>query len=176
MNHQRAGLENDGTLHGGHDMRFAPTFVDPNSLSFMNSMSQQTGYYTPNSGGLGTVFHNQAGDLHTPNLGLNLMSPLSLGNQMSSANLSADGSSMGIDPFSQHYMPQQYHNPQPFAPQATFAPGALVHRDSGYDAMDETVDELSLNDMELQANASSQLIGSTVPSSGQLDAETPGEK
>ncbi|KAK1145581.1 hypothetical protein N8T08_004139 [Aspergillus melleus] len=173
----RVGLENDGTLPGGHGMRFAPTFVDPNSLSFMDSMSQQTGgYYTPNSGGLGTVFHNQAGDLHTPNLGLNLMSPLSLGHQVGGTNISADGSSMGLDPFSQQFMPPHYHNPQHFAQQATFAPGALVHRDSGYDAMDEPVDELSLNDMELQANSSSQLIGSTVPSSGQLDAEAPGEK
>lgn len=142
----------------------------------MNSMTQPTGYYTPNSGGLGTVFHNQAGDLHTPNLGLNLMSPLSLGHQMCTNNLSADGSSMGLDPFNQQYMAQHYHNPQPFAQQATFAPGALVHRDSGYDAMDDSVDELSLNDMELQANASSQLVGSTVPTSAQLDPDTPGEK
>ncbi|KAA8646231.1 hypothetical protein EYZ11_012010 [Aspergillus tanneri] len=166
---------NDNALNNGHDMRFAQSFVDPSSLSFFNSLSQQQGYYTPNSGALGAVFRSQAGDLHTP-VGMSLMSPLSLPQQIPGATLPTDGSAMGLDQFNQQYIPPHFHNPQPFAQQATFGPGALVHRDSGYDAMDDSVDELSLNDVDIQGNVPSQLVTSTVPHSDRLNIETPSEK
>ncbi|GFF48626.1 putative zinc metalloproteinase YIL108W [Aspergillus udagawae] len=150
---------NDTTPRAAQDLRFTPSFVDPNSLSYINFPTQQTGYYTPNSGSLGPVFHSQAGDLHTP--GMSMITPMSLTQQISGPTLSAGGQAFGLDHYDQHYINPHFHNPQAFAPQASFAPSAFVHRDSGYDAMDESVDELSLNDVDMQGNTSQFATSST---------------
>ncbi|KAF7596421.1 hypothetical protein BBP40_001728 [Aspergillus hancockii] len=157
------------------DMRYTPSFVDPNSLSFINPLTQPHGYYTPNSGGLGTVFHNQAGDLHTPSMGLNMITPLTLPQQIAGATINADTTAMGLDQFNQSYMAPHFQNPQPFSQQTTFAPAPFVHRDSGYDAMDESVDELSLNEVDMQGNPSSHMISSMIHRD-QMDVHIPGEK
>lgn len=149
----------DTTPRPCQDMRFAPSYVDPNSLSFINPLSQPHGCYTPNSGGLGAVFHNQAGDLHTPSMGLSMITPLTLPQQIASATINADATAMSLDQFNQPYMAPHFQNTQPFAQQAPFAP-TFVHRDSGYDAMDESVDDLSLNDVEMQT--SSHMIPSMI--------------
>ncbi|GMF68720.1 unnamed protein product [Aspergillus oryzae] len=163
----------DATPRPGQDMRYAPSYVDPNSLSFINPLTQPHGYYTPNSGGLSAVFHSQAGDLHTP-MGMNMITPLTLPQQLASATINADTTAMGLDQFNQPYIAPHFQNPQPFAQQAPFAP-TFVHRDSGYDAMDESVDELSLNDVDMQGNAHPHMIPSMLQRD-QVDVQTPGEK
>ncbi|KAK1020612.1 hypothetical protein LTR33_018846 [Friedmanniomyces endolithicus] len=55
-----------------------PSAMDPNSQSFSMFASQMPAYYTPTPGGTNTIFHHQAGDLHTPNYGFGLNTTLSL--------------------------------------------------------------------------------------------------
>ncbi|KAE8352603.1 CP2 transcription factor-domain-containing protein [Aspergillus coremiiformis] len=168
-------LKLSGTIpRPGQDIRFAPSYVDPNSLSFINPLSQPQGYYTPNSSGLGAVFHNLAGDLHTPSMGLNMITPPTLPQHIASATINANPTAMGFEPFNQSYITPHFQNPQPLSQQSAFAP-AFVHCDSGYDAIDESVDELSLNDMDVQGNPPSHLIPS-MTQRDQVDIPTPGEK
>ncbi|KAF9891113.1 hypothetical protein FE257_005049 [Aspergillus nanangensis] len=158
----------------GQDMRFSSGYVDPNSLSFMSS-AHQHGYYTPNSGSAGEIYHNQAGDLHTPNMALNMMTPLSLPQQLSASTISADPPLMNLDHFNQSFMSQPFQHPAHFTHQQPFAPSTFV-QDSGYDAMEDQVDELSLNDVDMQGHSSSQLLPSTMQHPEHIDYPTPGEK
>jgi hypothetical protein len=156
------------------DLNLTPSFMDPESLNMMNFAGQHPGFYTPNSGGMGALWHSQAGDLHTPNLGLNPLTPLSLPVSIS-----------GVPPNTQSTVGQ--YNPPLFAQQPpgmnmyaqaqqqpSFAPSAFMHRgDSGYDPMDETTDT-----NEMQMDAASNITGST-DLSGQVDmsyANPSGEK
>ncbi|GLA52470.1 hypothetical protein AnigIFM63604_009332 [Aspergillus niger] len=164
---------NDPTPRATEDMRFAAPFVDPNAVSYVNPL-QPHGYYTPNSGGLGAVYHSQAGDLHTPGMGMSMITPLSLPQQISAATINPGTAALGLDHFDQQYIPPHFHNPQPFAQQPAFAPGAFVQSDAGYDAMDDSVEELSLNDVDMQGNASSHYVTSTIQDD-QASIQNPGE-
>jgi hypothetical protein len=58
---------------------FTPSFLDlENSNTFNAFTATMPGYYTPTPGGTHTIYHPQAGDLHTPSLGLGLSTPLSM--------------------------------------------------------------------------------------------------
>ncbi|KIV96759.1 hypothetical protein PV10_00580 [Exophiala mesophila] len=126
--------------------RFTPSLMDPNSFAFSAFANQPPGYYTPTPGGFGTLYHPQAGDLHTPGMGMN--TPLSLPHSIH--GLHAHDSIMQL----QHFNPHFLHNPHPFQdvfsqqhpvhsmaqhqPQ-TYAPQQfLQHQDSGYVAMDDS--------------------------------------
>lgn len=139
----------------------------------MNQANQSHGYYTPGSGGLGAMFHNQAGDLHTPGMGLQMMTPLSLPQQIASTAAHADGAVISMDPFSSSFIPQPFPNPQAFAQQPPFAPAPFV-QDSGYDAMEDQVDGLSLNDVDMQGSA--QAMAPTLQQLNQMDDHSMGEK
>ena len=111
--------------------RLTPSILDPNSLSFTSFANQIPGYYTPTSGGVNTVYHNQsAGDLHTPGMALQLGTPLSM--PLPEGPLGAGPS------FDTGFHPHMFQNPgfqQPNSfpvQQQTFAPSLLVHEDSGY--------------------------------------------
>jgi len=143
----------DPTPRGQHEpWRFTPSLLDPNSFAFSAFANQPPGYYTPTPGGTNTLYHNQAGDLHTPGMGMGmgLGTPLSL-------PTSADGmhasTMMDMSAFS-HQMPPQFHNYNPFgAPQQqhhqqhqhlhqqqhqqnSYAPSSFVHQDTGYETME----------------------------------------
>ncbi|PYH76741.1 CP2 transcription factor [Aspergillus uvarum CBS 121591] len=164
---------NDITPRATHDMRFAQSYVDPNAVSYINPMNPH-GYYTPNSGGLGAVYHSQAGDLHTPGMGLSMITPLSLPQQLSATTINADPTTMGLEHFNPHFLPPHFHNPQPFAQPATFAPGAFVPTDTGYDTMDESVDGMSLTDVDMHGNATTQFVPSVIQDD-QLSIHNSGE-
>ncbi|PTU21774.1 hypothetical protein P175DRAFT_0508692 [Aspergillus ochraceoroseus IBT 24754] len=155
-----------------HPQYMAP-MVDPNSLQFINPLSQPHGYYTPNSGGLGAIYHSQAGDLHTPGMGMNMITPLSIAQQMP---IPTDGSGMPLDQYDPQYIPPHFQNPQPFGPPSFFAPGAFVQTDAGYDAVDESVDEGSLNDVDMQGNTQPQMATTAMRDSENQDIPTPGER
>lgn len=124
------------------DLNFSPSWMDPNAMDMMSSFAgQHPGFYTPNSGGMGAVFHNQAGDLHTPTAGLNMMTPLSLSNAMSGP---PPGQPRLNQQFNQQYLANQLPNINPYIQQASFAPSEFMHRDS-FDAMDESGDNRSLH-------------------------------
>src|SRR5579871_1810425 len=73
--------DQDPTPRAQHEpWRFTPSLLDPNSFAFSAFANQPPGYYTPTPGGTNTLYHNQAGDLHTPGMGIGmgLGTPLSL--------------------------------------------------------------------------------------------------
>lgn len=120
--------------------RFTPSLLDPNSFSFSTFANQPPGYYTPTPGGTNTLYHSQAGDLHTPTLGfgMGLGTPLSM--PTSEAALHSGPAMMDLASFPHGMHPQQFHfNPfvQPSAPQPSFAPSSFVHQDTGYETMDQ---------------------------------------
>ncbi|KAF3763773.1 hypothetical protein M406DRAFT_262710 [Cryphonectria parasitica EP155] len=127
--------------------RFTPSLMDPNSFSFSNFANAPPGYYTPTPGGTNTIYHPQAGDLHTPTLsfGMGLSTPLSM--PTTDAALQSGPSMVDMSGF--HHgatgmHPSQFHNQSPFNPfvqphpqQQAFAPSTFVHQDTGYETMDQ---------------------------------------
>jgi hypothetical protein len=126
--------DHDATLKAFHDWRLTPSLMDPNSFAFNTFVNQPPGYYTPTPGGVNTLYQSQAGDLHTPGMGLN--TPLSL---QSIHGLSADHGALHLEHFQPHMMHQLPHFHHPFV-QPTYAPPShfLQHEDSGYVAMDNS--------------------------------------
>ena len=114
--------------------RFTPSLMDPNSFAFASFANQPPGYYTPTPGGMNTLYHSQAGDLHTPGMGMNVGTPLSL--PQTAHGMHAD-SAVDMHQFHPQLLQQhQFHDPfaQPQT-QTSFAPSSFVHQDSGYEAM-----------------------------------------
>ncbi|KAK0725319.1 CP2 transcription factor-domain-containing protein [Lasiosphaeris hirsuta] len=121
--------------------RFTPSLLDPGSFSFANFANQPSGYYTPTPGGTNTLYHPQAGDLHTPSLslGMGLGTPLSMPTTEGGAHPGA--TTMDLAGFHHSFHPHsfQHFNPfiQPPQPQPSFAPSSFVHQDTGYETMDQ---------------------------------------
>lgn len=130
--------------------RFTPSLLDTNSFAFNSFVNQPPGYYTPTPGGMNTLYHNQAGDLHTPGMTLHLGTPLSMPMPMPEQPLHA-GASMDMhgfhpqlfqtNPFQQH---GQYMQTQ------SYAPSSFVHQDSGYEAMEGSPGHNMDVDIEMQ--------------------------
>lgn len=152
------------------DLSFTTSFMDPESFNLTSLATQHPGFYTPNSGGIGDIFHNQAGDLHTPRLGLSTITPLSLSNPMATPP-----QANGLGQFNPQYFAQHMPGINPYAQQKLFAPSEFMHHDSGYDAMDESADGSSLNDMPVEST--SNVTSSTDFETGQVGMPfTDGEK
>lgn len=129
--------------------RFTPSLIDPGSFSFSTFANAPSGYYTPTPGGTNTLYHPQAGDLHTPTLafGMGLGTPLSM--PTTDAALQSAGPTMlempGFHPGPAGLHPSQFHQPppqfnpfvQPHPHQPSFAPSSFVHQDTGYETMDQ---------------------------------------
>lgn len=140
------------------DLNFTPSWIDSQSMTMMSLAGQHPGFYTPNSGGMGAIFHNQAGDLHTPTAGLNMITPLSLPNPIPIGQHNPPST---INHFNQQYLAQHMPDMNPYVQQQTFAPSAFIHRDS-YDAMDESVDTPSITSINsLPIDQASNLSVST---------------
>jgi hypothetical protein len=131
--------DHDSTPKGLPDnWRFTPSLMDPNSFAFSSFANLPPGYYTPTPGGVNTLYHSQAGDLHTPGMGMHIGTPLSLpqtAHGLSTANVNAP---------LHHFQPpllQAHHfeSVSDYAPQQVFAPSSfLQHKDSGYEAMSQS--------------------------------------
>ncbi|KAM7221913.1 CP2 transcription factor domain containing protein [Rhypophila decipiens] len=121
--------------------RFTPSMLDSHSFSFAQFTHQPGGYYTPTPGGTNTLYHPQAGDLHTPtlSLGMGLGTPLSM--PTTDGTLNTGTTSMDLTGFHHGFQAQHFHNYNPFvhppAPQPSFAPSSFVHQDTGYETMDQ---------------------------------------
>lgn len=139
--------------------RFTPSLMDPNSFAFSAFANQPPGYYTPTPGGFGTLYHPQAGDLHTPGMGMN--TPLSLPHSVH--GLHAQDPLMHLQHFNPQVLHQHhlFHDPfhqqqsqvhVPTQPPQAFAPQQfLQHQDSGYVAMDDTPHKTTPTQAELGA-------------------------
>ncbi|TGJ84710.1 hypothetical protein E0Z10_g4069 [Xylaria hypoxylon] len=133
----------------GAEWRFTPSLLDPNSFSFSTFANQPPGYYTPTPGGTNTLYHSQAGDLHTPSLalGMGLNTPLSL--PTSDSAIHSGPGIMDIPHFQHAMAPQQFHQPfnaafiQPAPQQPSYAPSSFVQHDTGYETMDHDGSPLS---------------------------------
>jgi hypothetical protein len=120
--------------------RFTPSLLDPNSFAFTNFANQPPGYYTLTPGGTNTLYHSQAGDLHTPGFSFGLGTPLSL--PTSEGTLHA-GQAAPNNPqfqgFNPHALANHHHfqNTNPFGIQPqhsqSFAPHQFTHQPSAFD-------------------------------------------
>ncbi|EPS29934.1 hypothetical protein POX_b03048 [Penicillium oxalicum] len=153
-----------------HDLNFTPSWIDPNSMNMMSLAGQHPGFFTPNSGGMGAIFHNQAGDLHTPTAGLNMITPLSLSHSMPMGQHHGPPT---INHFNQQYLAQHVPDMHPYVQQQTFAPSAFLHRDS-FEAMDESVDGTSIHSLPIDQTS---IISASTEYSGALNVSyADGEK
>ncbi|POR34909.1 Grainyhead-like protein 2 [Tolypocladium paradoxum] len=100
--------DQDPTPRASHEpWRFTPSLLDPNSYAFNAFANAPPGYYNPAPGGTSSLFHTQAGDLHTPTMamGHGLGTPLSMPNSDTGyETMEPDGSPMDSDP-SEERMP-----------------------------------------------------------------------
>ncbi|EDN95155.1 hypothetical protein SS1G_11030 [Sclerotinia sclerotiorum 1980 UF-70] len=123
--------------------RFTPSLLDNNFTFNAFSNGTPVPFYTPTPGAANTLYHNQAGDLHTPGMGMGmgLGTPLSLPTSTDGlhAHTMMDMSHFG------HHLPPHFQNFNPFAhphhqqqtqQQTSFAPSSFVHQDTGYETMD----------------------------------------
>ncbi|KAH8692671.1 putative CP2 transcription factor [Talaromyces proteolyticus] len=164
---------NDPTPRALQDIRFTPSVLDPNSFQFMDFANQPPGYYTPNTGGMTTIYHPQAGDLHTP-LPYNLGTPISIPNTISASQPVDPPGDMNVNNFTpnmQHFMPQPFQNMNPFAEQTAFAPNSFIHRDSTYDPMDRS-EESSMDQMTMQGGQPLNMMMPNVGFSEQMDVRS----
>ncbi|KAB8293218.1 hypothetical protein EYC80_007556 [Monilinia laxa] len=144
--------------------------LDPNFAFSSLFANQSPNFYSPppgaGAGVVGTIYHNQAGDLHTPggvhpmyrNRAGDIQTPgIGMGMTMGLGTpLSLPTSSEGLHPHTlmdlsqyEQHMPPQFHSFSPFLhshhhhqqqaqqPQPTsFAPSSFVRQDTGYETMD----------------------------------------
>lgn len=140
-------------------------------MSFASFANAPPGYYTPTPGGTNTLFHPQAGDLHTPTMGLGmgLGTPLSMpnsggGDVMHSAHGHAVVEMGGFQQLQGH--PFHHFNPfiQAPPPQQSFAPSSFVHQDTGYETMDQDGSPMDSDPSEERMSS----IGAALQKPGQV--------
>lgn len=115
--------------------RFTPSILDTNSFAFASFANHPSNDFGSTPGGTNTVFHNnQAGDLHTPGVGFQLGTPLSVPNSTGQSDATA---AIDVHAFHTHLLHSQpFQNPNRFTPQQSYAPSSFIHQDSGYDTME----------------------------------------
>ena len=138
---QEGGKDHESGLGDSDSWRFTPSMLDTNSYAFAAFANQHSGDFTPGpSAGMNAVFHNQAGDLHTPGMAFQLGTPLSTSASESHTNAASAVDMHGFHPHLLHT--QTFPNSNLFAQQQSFAPSSFVHQDSGYDTMNPQQDGL----------------------------------
>ncbi|KAF9884012.1 hypothetical protein FE257_002400 [Aspergillus nanangensis] len=129
------------------DLQLTPS-IDPSSLSF-SPLSN----LPPNSHGMWNVFHSQAGDLHTPTMKLDPVTPLSLTTAIAGAPANNCNTPMFLDHFNQQYLWGAVQNVDAYS-QHLCELGPLYQPDSGYGTLNESVKRSSsVNDVDIQGNA-----------------------
>ncbi|SMR60240.1 unnamed protein product [Zymoseptoria tritici ST99CH_1E4] len=128
-----------------------PSIMDPNNHSFNMFTNQMPGYYTPTPGGTNTIYHSQAGDLHTPNAfgGMGLGTPLSMPTSDGALHAGQQNTAFHFQAaLPQHIQPQQFHNVNPFHmhQQQGFPPQHFSHQPS-FEGMEGPIGESPVDDM-----------------------------
>ncbi|KAH7325066.1 CP2 transcription factor-domain-containing protein [Stachybotrys elegans] len=155
--------------------RFTPSLLDPTSYSFNTFANAPPGYYTPTPGGTNTLFHSQAGDLHTPTLSLlpgGMGTPLSMPASGGVMQPTTAGM-MDMGGF-QALQPHQFHHFNPFVqappPQPTFAPSSFVHQDTGYETMDQDGSPIDSDGADKRMTSIDSAFHTASPVAGALQA------
>ncbi|KAJ4300692.1 hypothetical protein N0V90_002780 [Kalmusia sp. IMI 367209] len=130
----------DPTPRGNNEpWRFTPSLLDPNSFAFTSFANQPPGYYTPTPGGTNTLYHSQAGDLHTPGFSFGLGTPLSLPTSEAGVHAGQTAPTAQLHGFNPHALGTHHHftNQNPFAMQTqhapAFAPHQFTHQPSAFE-------------------------------------------
>lgn len=143
-----------------------PSMMDPNSHSFNMFANQVPGYYTPTSGGTSTLYHPQAGDLHTPGFSMGLNTPLSLPTSEGALNAGHQGAVFpGFHAHLPPQVPQQaFQNVNPFQmhQQQAFPPHQFINQPS-FEHMGGAVGESPVDDMSLDVHMHQQTQSPQVP-------------
>ena len=115
--------------------RFTPSILDTNSFAFASFANHHSSDFGSTPGGTNTVFHNnQAGDLHTPGMGFQLGTPLSVPNSAGQSDATA---AIDMHGFHSHLLHSQpFQNPSRFTLPQSYAPSSFIHQDSAYDTME----------------------------------------
>ncbi len=117
--------------------RFTPSILDTNSFAFTSFATHHSNEFGSTPGGTNTAFpNNQAGDLHTPGMGFQLGTPLSVPNSASQSDATAAIDMHGFHTHLLHSQP--FPNSNRFTPQQSYAPSSFIHQDSGYDTMEHS--------------------------------------
>ena len=115
--------------------RFTPSMLDTNSFTFTqfaNEGAHDCAVASPNLSG---IFHNQAGDLHTPGMVFQVGTSFSNDNSHSGSALDAHS----LHPNLLHTHP--FNTTNDLEPQRTYAPSSFLHQDSGYQAVHNIIHE-----------------------------------
>ena len=109
--------------------------LDTNSFAFTQFANEGAHDFAAASSNFNGIFHNQAGDLHTPGMAFQAGTPLSNDN-------SHPGPAMDTQGFHPHLLhPQTFHTTNDLEQQRTYAPSSFVHQDSEYQAVQHTIHE-----------------------------------
>ncbi|KKY14646.1 putative cp2 transcription factor [Diplodia seriata] len=157
--------DQDPTPRGAEQWRFTPSLMDPNSFAFASFANQPPGYYTPTPGGTNTIYHSQAGDLHTPGFTMGLGTPLSMPTS-DGALQAAQSTGPSMHGFQPHPIaPLPFQNANPFAmPQMSqaqsFAPHQFSHQHAAFDPMSQA-EEPSIDGMpvDIEMQERSPMLG-----------------
>ncbi|KAK3677235.1 hypothetical protein LTR78_002773 [Recurvomyces mirabilis] len=131
-----------------------PSMMDPNSHSFNMFANQMPGYYTPTPGGTNTLYHSQAGDLHTPGFVMGgLGTPLSMPTSEGGLHAGHAHAFNAFHPDMPHQMQhQQFQNVDPFhvQQQHAFPPHHFTHHPS-FEGLEGPIGESPLDDLGMDA-------------------------
>ena len=127
-----------------------PSLLDPNSFAFSSLASQPPAYYaaaTPSASGLSSQ-PRQSNDFPTPNMPLNLLTPLINANPTSVDPSNIANPSIDMSALQQSFVPQIGSAIDPFAQQNSFSPGSLFQRSS--DLTIDNADDASFGNYKFQ--------------------------
>ncbi|EUC49729.1 hypothetical protein COCMIDRAFT_22708 [Bipolaris oryzae ATCC 44560] len=161
--------DQDPTPRGNNEpWRFTPSLLDPNSFAFTSFANQPPGYYTPTPGGTNTLYHSQAGDLHTPGFSFGLGTPLSLPTSEGGLHAGQIAPTAHLHGFNHHALgSHHFQNANPFGMQPqhsqSFAPHQFTHQPSAFDQrpLAQTHENSPMDNMvpEVEMQEQSPLIG-----------------
>ncbi|KAH8643234.1 hypothetical protein IG631_00697 [Alternaria alternata] len=161
--------DQDPTPRGNTEpWRFTPSLLDPNSFAFTSFANQPPGYYTPTPGGTNTLYHSQAGDLHTPGFSFGLGTPLSLPTSEGALHAGQVAPANHLHGFNPHALgSHHFQNVNPFGMQPqhsqSFAPHQFTHQPAAFDQgnMTQNHDDSPMDNMvpEVEMQEQSPLIG-----------------
>ena len=139
--------------------RFTPSMMDPNSFSFAQFANEGAADFEPSSSNAVGIFHNQAGDLHTPGMAFQLGTPLS-------SDDSHPGTTVDIHGFHPHLLhPQTFHSTTDLHQQRTYAPSSFLHQDSGYETLEPSSRGSSLQKQQMSGETHEMSAFGTYPES-----------
>ncbi|KAE8839073.1 hypothetical protein HRS9139_03456 [Pyrenophora teres f. teres] len=140
----------------------------PQQLRFYFFCKPTTGLLYPTPGGTNTLYHSQAGDLHTPGFSFGLGTPLSLPTSEGGVHAGQLAPSTHLHGFNHHALgTHHFQNVNPFGIQPqhsqSFAPHQFTHQPSAFDQgpMAQPHDDASMDNMvpEVDMQEQSPLVG-----------------